>query len=242
MPKGRKKIETTVVVPLADDGWTPAHLEESLLSALKQTGRFRLSVVDGTKSIEIRRLVMDLIPSEMLEYDEAVASGPASVLHCLYQAVASAKSRWITYLEPGVVWRPDHLFRLVTMAKRGDLDVAFSGGHVKFESWDDIPTRLRRVNEIALCGVIHSLAAYQRLYYGWRREQIWSDWDLWLQFVVDGARFGHDPQTTAVRRVPRAGILRALARGRVVDTSGFFTPEEQERLRRWDDYVGQMER
>lgn len=252
---GRKKTETTVVVPLAEGGWTMKHLEDSLLSALRQGRRgVRLSVIDGTGSAHTRPFVEAVIRrerrrqaglaeealgplpfSEELEYETVV--GATSLPTCLYQALASVRSRWVAYLEPGVVWRNDHLFRLITMAERCKLDVAFSGSHVGFAEWSEIPATLRQSNVIDLSGALHSFAAYSRLSNGWRQNKMWSDLDLWLQFVTTGAAFGHDRQQTSVRHVPRAGVLEAMTKGEVIDVHVEFTIEDLERLGRYDDFI-----
>ena len=238
MSSTRRRVETTVVLPLAEEGWEPRHVEMALLSALRQIRKgFRLSVVDATGSAAIEALVRRMVPAEILEFERLIGTG--GFLACLYQGVAGAKSRWVAYLEPGVVWRNDHLHRLLTTAERCRVDVVFSGNHVCFPDWSDIAPTVRRTNVVPLEAVVHSLPVYDRLPHGWRRESTWSDWDLWMQFAVTGAKFAHDPQITAERRIPRSGLLCALAPPTIA-LADPYTVEEQAKLTRYDRFVDSM--
>lgn len=194
-----RKVDVEIVVPLSQHGWEVDDLIAALASARDQLHGARVSVIDGTEGCA-EDVVRDLIPEKYLTYDPVI--GPRTRNVCLYQGLAGAKAQWISYLEPGSVWRRDHLYRMGTMLKRVDVDVAFSGNHVSFDSWDDIPVVLRSRNVIPTHAVVHRLDAYRELMQGWPREELFGDWNLWVQMADRGAWFGHDPQRTAWRTRP----------------------------------------
>lgn len=194
------RVDVSVVLPLHGSWWSDEDLELAVRSLVAQefTG-WRLVVVDST--LRASGLLRELVPQAKLDLEPLLVRGRGGVQDCLWQALAGTRSKWIGYLDPGAVWDPTHLTRLVSVGRSYELDVVFSGTERSADGfWNQIPGELRDGNVADQAAVLHTENIYRKTT-GWRRGQSYlSDWDLWLRMAKAGARFGHVALRTMERR------------------------------------------
>lgn len=155
-----RKGSVDVIFPVAD-GWTVQGVKWALLALMSQTfKRWRLLVIDGTRSNEVLDLVSGIIPEAQYEYAATGLKSHGTVNDLLYEGSCGAKARFVTYLLPGTRWYPDHLAKLMHEMGEG-ADVVFMSRDAKLKRLP--PERVGMIpGATKIQMVMHKLAHYER--------------------------------------------------------------------------------
>lgn len=157
-----RKGSVDVVFPVGDSDWTIQGVKWALLCLAQQTfTKWRLVVVDATRSPEVKALVEAIIPAEKVEYAVTALKPTATLSDLLYEGVCGVKAKYVAYLLPTVCWYPDHIEKLVEQMNDG-ADVVFMN---RRPGQRGRPDQLSvRPGCVKIWGVMHRLAHYERTY------------------------------------------------------------------------------
>lgn len=155
-----RKVGVDVIFPVGHEDWTVDSVKWALCSVASQDcDRWRLRMIDATRTTQVRDLAEGIIPAEKLAYSKSFRKGAPTLAGLLYEAMLGAKAKYIAYIVPGTCWYPNHLSRLLHEMNEG-ADVAFMS---RQKAKHSNPEKMAICPGVAkIWGIMHRMAHYER--------------------------------------------------------------------------------
>jgi glycosyltransferase involved in cell wall biosynthesis len=253
MQHGHNEPTVTVIVPTHDHG---ALLGLAVRSALRQSlSDLEVLVIGDGVDHATRAVALELAADhERVRFFDLPKGHRLGEAHRHHILTAEARGRYVLYLSDDDIWVPEHAEHMVGLLQRADFAHAMAvwlttEGVVQVTTLDlamafhrEAVATGRQTPSLTTAG--HTMAAYQRLPYGWRTTPAGTPTDSWMwrQFLAQPwctAISGKIPTHIHLPSPPRRGW--SLDR-RVAELAHYEALSRDERWRRshCEAYVEQL--
>lgn len=206
----------SVIMPMYNAASTVAEAIESVLA--QTCADWELVVADNASTDTGPGIVSHYAATRqniLLLPSTVNSGGPASPRN---RAIASARGRYLAFLDADDLWEPIKLERMSAVLAAGvDVayhDVLYFGGSIhRTHRFPAVPANVRRFlvfrgNVLCNSATVASRSRVVALGGFDEREQYNTaeDYDLWLRFARDGARFAHVPEVLGGVRISEGSL------------------------------------